>query len=684
MDFSLYGHAWQAFLMFLAGLVSILASMAGYLKTGGGEDLLQHALISFRPADTQGRATFDAPLEWNFEASTLTVRGLKHPDVGDKENRISGLHADQVTVQVDFWPWPPRIDSVTVRGMHGLKAHVQPGFLQRGGTYPSAPPFPVYVEEADIEARIGTGPALKLQECSGSVKPGNLKPDGTREILGQFSLQKLNNEDFHLAVDSQAGGRWTLRGENLNLDTRRFQTPPDAKQPEPLEVDPLALLARALLTGESGARGKIASLRVELTPRAGGRDFECEGHVAYSDLELRLPPRDVPAGEAVPSFLSWMLGGKKTLWPPWLLADSIRTGSDGRISFHMRGDRLEFNCDEGPGSAFTPITGGNALAPLESFRGSVTTDAANRPQRVVLRGFLGDSLSAELRMLRKDDGARINELLLEPRAAGAEAVKFGDPLWRFRSRVEDNSRAQGGDRPLVAFDVEIASSNRPDPSLLPPGVRDIKGRLRIEGAYRADRNLDMDVKWTDGGLVYGGETDGDHPLKEQAYGLLVTNLNKLWGAAKEPWRLQDVNLAGHIQGRFDADGRWLETELSNWGLASGTIAYKGLTTDLGKVNLGAFGSYKRVTSAEGGTEFRFKFGSPGSAEEFVWFMELGGRLKGDGTGEIRFIEEKVPLATHPDRASIPKEMIEGWWSETVRRRTILRLPGGEIERQPLK
>lgn len=67
MRISLYVHLWQAILMFLAGLIAAVGSFVGFLRTGGGEQVLQQALVSFLRT---GSAVRPSSTIWNSTSRT--------------------------------------------------------------------------------------------------------------------------------------------------------------------------------------------------------------------------------------------------------------------------------------------------------------------------------------------------------------------------------------------------------------------------------------------------------------------------------------------------------------------------------------------------------------------------------------------------------------------------------------
>jgi hypothetical protein len=234
--------------------------------------------------------------------------------------------------------------------------------------YPKGPPFPLHFEGVDCEAQVGDTPTLRLKGCRGTVNRG---PD--KELRGEFSLSELNGQPFDFRLAALPDGRWELRGTELAIDTRQVRSPPGHPKAAPGEkLEPVELLLRSLWSGEGAAKGTV-SLWVVLQPAAAGRAFACEGQLGYRGLELQLPAQDVQSW-VLPVFLEWVVGEHRGMWPRLLTADGLRTGGDGRLSFHMHGNRLNFACDEGPGSALILRRLGVDLAPLESLKGCVWTD----------------------------------------------------------------------------------------------------------------------------------------------------------------------------------------------------------------------------------------------------------------------------------------------------------------------
>ena len=345
---SYYVLAWQAGLMFLGGVVSVGASVAGYLTLGGGDLLLQQALICRIPKVS---ATFKSSA-FDWSGSKLIVLGLRGDRLTREKIAVGGLEADRCEVHLDLWPWPPRVDSVHVFGMQRLEIDVEPGFLQAPQTQDvKAPAFPIHFHDVSARIKLGHYPRLTLEDCGGMIEAG-----ASGEVKGRFSLARLNGKPFHFSIASLGGNRWVSSGEDLEIDTKILHVPGKAQE---VPMDPVARLLGALLAGETGAQGLITSLRVAVDLAVkDARPFSCEGELAYNNLSLRLPPQGAPAAVVFPSFINWMFFGRKSLWPAWVMPEEIKTGAAGRLSFHMHGQRLEFACDEGHGSGFVVKAGG--------------------------------------------------------------------------------------------------------------------------------------------------------------------------------------------------------------------------------------------------------------------------------------------------------------------------------------
>ena len=656
MQISFYAHFWQAVLMFIAGVIAIVCSFVGFLRSGGAEQLLQQALVAFM--QTGGKASFKY-LETDLRNSKLIVYELDHTDFSDGQNQVTGLHATQCEVNVDLWP-QPQVTAVKFQGLKGLRLQVQAGYLQQQQSKTlRGPKFPVLFEDVDLALKVGDGPWLELTGCSGSVERA---PAPSREPIGQFNVTKLNGQlfDFHLAT--LGGGRWEFRGTDLAIDTRQVGVARDhlPALSGDRRLDPIELLYRSLLTGESGAEGTV-SVQGYVQLAGEGRRASCEGQVAYKGLKLRMPPQEVQAG-VLPLLSEWFLGGRKASWASFLTADSIETGPDGRLAFHMHENRLEFACDEGPGSAFIARRGAEELAPLQSLKGSIVTDEEYRPREIILRGFVGAGLSGELRMRRLEPAGRFYEVLLQPRAAGADAARVEVPLWRFHSWIEDcGEKPEGaGAQALLSFGADIAAMHFQDTfKLLPPGMRDISGVLRFRGRYTTDRTLYLDgISWADGGLVYGGPEPAEpFPIVRRFYGPVFSALKPLWGGGP-PWSLQGVRLTGKAEARFDAQSEWLMTRLSDWKLHAGTVVYEGRSTDLGELGLEVLGEYSRHPDAHGSSSLSLLVApAKTGAGEDDWRMRLGGAFREDGSGVVFFEERNVPTRIHPERGKIDGQFI---------------------------
>ena len=669
---SFYIVAWQAALMLLAGAVSVFAGVAGYLMLGGGDLLLQQALISNIP---EVSPTFKT-IQFDWADSKLVVHGLRgEKPLSSQKIAVSGLESERCEVRLDLWPWPPKVDSVHIYGMKRLEIELEPGFLQEPQKKKkSVPPFPIYFHEATASVKIGDYPRLTLEDCSGELKKG-----AEGEVTGEFRLARLSGKPFSLTFASQPGNRWVTSGENLEIDTKILRAPTGKVLEAPF--DPVERLLRALFSGESAAQGTISSLRVSVEPAVtGGRPFSCEGELAYKNLSLRLPPHGAPAAAAMPIFMNWMLFGRRAIWPVWLMPDEIVTGAEGRLSFHMHDRNLEFSCDEGPGSGFAIRAGGEKFGPLESLKGSIFTDEEYRPRKVVLRGFLGNQFACDASMQRDAQGQRTFDLTVQPRVAGVDAVqKQNIPLWRFHSRVEDLSELPRGqaDTTLMRFDVEFSSQDFPVSPLLPPGVRDVKGRLFVSGRYTADRTLWLDdVTWKKGALRYGGPAALlPHP---KFYGELFAGLERMWGGASSEWWLQDLDITGKAKVEFDERNNFKGFWALDWNIHSASVTYKDTATNLGAEGLVAKGYYLPYSQEK--PALFLVAGPKADDNDFKWAFILEGDADDKGLKEIRFIEKDVPLKLHPQRNDIPGDYRHGIFSKTVSRTTVVNIVDGKLER----
>lgn len=620
------------------------------------------------------------------------VYKIWHSPISDGQNTVSGIQADVCEIGLDLWPRPD-ITGVIVRGMRDLKLEVQKGFLQKKREYPLGPPFPIVFEDVNCQLHLGNGPALKMDGCRGEIRSATpTDSSGQRgEMIGDFSLQRLNDKPFRFRLASLADGRWEFRGVDLVVDTRAMEGGPGERPGiTGRSLDPIELLLSSLLTGESGARG-VVSLGGVVQPAAEGRPFACEGRVSYKDLVLRLPSAEVQSG-ILPMFLEWMLGGRKASWPRLLMADTLSTGPDGRVSFHMYGDRLEFACDEGPGSALIAGREGVNLAPLESLKGSVLTDADYHPKEIVLRGFLGDALRGEAHMRRGAEGQGLYEVLIEPRATGADQGQLSAPLWRFHSYLEDRGKLARADRPdddTLRFSLELSAMNFVDTfKLLPPGFRDLSGRWHATGRLTVDRRLVLsDISWTDGKLVFGGPDRADpFPFVRRAYGPVMEALKPLWGAGPA-WRLDNISLRGKAEADYNDKGEWQRTRLIDWRLASGDVIYDGKSTDFGVLDLSVRGEYGRSTDHPDQAEFSFQT-SPRTErnDNPDWWMRLVGILDDTGSGIVWWKEYRVPQKIHPERDRLDKRFLRGTFGSRVYRQRTLRMENGrprEIEETAL-
>ncbi|MFH0939530.1 MAG: hypothetical protein V1899_09665 [Planctomycetota bacterium] len=664
MTISYYIHAWQGLLMFLGGISSILMAFAGYLQSGGGEELLRRALANLET----GNAQF-ANISLHWREGKLVVNGLRHADFQwpkyDPIARFSGLQAEEMSVTMDLLPWPPAIKGFTVRGMHHIAINVSESFLQSGLMQDlTGREIPtIKFEDCNLKLTIGDLEPLELSGCSGVLRreTDNQSTASPKEqrLRGSFSLSRLNDKPFDLKLESLEDGGWMLSGGEIQIDTAgtlRAKTNPFSGK-----FDPVRTLVGALFTGEMGATGTLASLRIAVQPASEKKKFNCYGEVGYRNLELRLPPSAKEAGQAVPFWLAQLIGSDVIKgdppWPRWMQVDRIRTGDRGRVAFHMANGALNFACDEGLGSALTGIRQDRVFPPLEAFKGLVETDLEGRPKRIALRGFLGSELNLETRIDIEPDRSRTYELILQPRAGNARQIVFEKPLWRFVSRVRDylavQNRAAG--TPLAEFELEGDARHFPIIAWLPPGIQDLSGHIYAKGSFDESLKLRFDkIRLDDSSsLIYGG---ADHQRLES----LSSDFGPLWKTLQAlfetdvPWKMQDLALQGEAEVQFSPDLRWQSTTLQNWSLTSGFIHHAGLTTDLGLFRIQLDGRHQQAIGPSFDSKIELRAFRPD-----LWELKLAGNWKtapGKASGGVFALTEKdIPRELHPQRKTLGTE-----------------------------
>lgn len=687
MTIRYYIHAWQGLLMFMAGVVSVLAAFGGYMKAGGGEELLRRALINLKV----GKVSFD-PIRFNWKTGEMTVTNLSHDRTFEwpQENpvaRVSGLLAENVTVRMDLLPWPPAVKSITVRGMPATEIVVSEDFLQSGKVQQwKASDLPtIHFVDCDLKFTIvknmsettGIGP-LKLTGCSGELRRG---PAG--EPRGAFSLRQLNGKPFNFKLETLEDSRWIFTGDGIQIDTTETLKVADSKRSPIDHVDPVGFLVRALFSGEMLARGTVNTLRVSVQPATESRKFVCDGEVGYSNLEFQLPKPDHVTGQALPLLLDTLLGAGSNMWPRWMQVDKIRTGDRGRVTFHMADGKLNFGCDEGVGSAFTCVRNDQTFPPLESLKGAVETDTEGKPKRILLRGFLGSELSFETRMDRSVDLSRTYELILEPRAGDSSRIAFGKPLWRFASRVQDFFDVKKlpepdeiGHRPLVMFELESDARHFPWVDLLPPGMRDVSGHMYVKGRFTDGLRLRLDTINLDdhSSFIFGGpqvSTTGG----SSDFGPLWQSLESLFGTTN-PWLLQDISLQGKAEVQFGPDLRWETTVLKDFKLSSGSISHAGLISEVGIAAPVLSATHKR---RENQSEIVIS-----AAVSNLWELKLLGTWKCEPgkicSGAFTLIEKDVPFALHPQREVLPERFVSPD-KRRVNRSTVIGIQDGKVDRE---
>ena len=642
--------------MFIAGVVSVLAAFAGYVHSGGGEELLRRELARLK----YGKAQFSS-IKFNWRSGEMAVSNLEHDNFAwPKANPVatfSGLSAANTTVKMDLFPWPPNVTRITIADMPVANRPVvaitlTEDFLQNvtlQGVQETQIP-PIEFRNCDINLTLGQFRPLALKGCS-----AELRRDSRGKLRGNFSLSELNGKPFKFKLETLEDGSWICTGEEIQLDTRGVIAA--TLNPMAGKLDPVSLLVGALFSGDLGAEGKVTSLRVEVQPAAAGRKFSCHGEVGYQSIEFRLPGADKPAAVAVPFFLDQFLGHDE-FWPHWMQVDKIKTGEKGRVEFHMADGRLDFHCDNGPGSAFTGLRQGKTLPRLESLRGTVDTDKEGRPSEIALHGFLGDQLNFETRIDLAADQSRTYQLMLEPRAGDYKRLAFGEPLWRFKSVVADNSnvdKAALNGRTMIAFELEANARHFPLKDL-PAGMQDVGGHVYAKGHFTDTQLLRFDTIGVDDGgeLVYGGPAE---PGKENGsqFGPLWQALQGIF-ATSSPWKLHDLSLQGEADVQFGPKRQWLSTVLKNWSLVSGSIIHGGLTTDLGIARIQFSANHEQVSTPPFTSKIEVTAAVPG-----LWKVQLLGDWSSEegkpAMGEFKLVEESVPLRIHPQRESIEPQFV---------------------------
>lgn len=692
MRISFYAHAWQAILMFLAGILCVLASFFGYLKSGGGEELLRRALLNI----SSGKASYQST-DFHWKEGTVEVTRLRHEDFDwpkGKDHIVSLKNLEVPRLTVQFEGFPARVDSITVSGMKiGEEYHpatatinLNEGFLQEGKVPETKPPekMPrIKFEDCDLNLSVGKGAALTLKHCG-----GELSRDANGKLRGGFSLKELNGQPFDFTLEVLENGRWVVNGGRIQLDTKG--TFKGTINPFESKVDPVGVLIKALFTGEMGAAGTINSLHVAVQPKTEHSDFACEGNIAYSKLSFKLPNASQKAGEVLPLYLSYFLGASEkeapNLWPRWMVVDQIVTGDNGRLAFHMNGSRLDFACDEGPGSALQGIIEkqGNSgvdrqeFPTIESLKGTVERDAGGAPRRVLLRGFFGDLLSFETRFERGENNARTYELWIEPRPGDSARYRFERPLWRFESRATDYFSVQSrpADLPLAEFEVEAACHGFPEPKWLPPGLTMLGGRFFAKGKlYNGDEKdtlaLRLDnVRIYDGGKLAFGKRGANaervpaedfHPFWEAFYALCATD---------KPWSINDLDASGEVAVQIGSN-RVTSLSLSRWNFASGVLSHDGTLTNFALPELRLSGEYKQTPGDEKkSARFALKGGDWSAELEGEWTHNKGSPPR----GEFSLRELSVPLSLHPQRDRLKQNPI---YANGVTRLTKITVSPGE-------
>ena len=676
--------------MFLAGCVSVIAACGGYLQSGGGEELLRRALVKLET----GKADFKS-IDFRWKRGEMVVNELRHePFNWPRENpqvRCNGLFAKTMTLKLDLFPWPPKIENITIDGMHDIDIVATNDFLQSGqlqqlrktGNLPT-----ITFRDCNLKMKFGDLNPILLTGCGGELRQSGDRgvilseenlDDRRKELRGSFSLKELNGKSFNFRLETLDDGSWLFTGSDIQLDSGVLKAPKnpfEALMSPTGKVDPVYLLVASLFSGEMGAAGKISSLRVFIQPASGTRTFMCDGEVGYNDLKFQLPPPQEKSGQVLPGLLNELLGAGETFWPRWMQVDRIRTGDGGRVSFHMADRRLNFACDEGSGSAFTGMREGVKFPPLESLKGSVEADAEGRARRIILRGFLGDELSFETRIDRMPDQKRIYELLVEPRAGDRLKIVFGKPLWRFASRVQDYTSQPESDSPRVDFELEADARHFPWLSLLPAGLQELSGHMYAKGKFTRSNQLQFETLRIDDDarLAYGG-VDEVRPDAGD-FAALWPALHAFFGTTI-PWKMQDLDLATGATVQFSNELQWETTELQKGTLQKGTLSHAGLSSDIGIAGIVFNATHKRQKVAPFASSIEARASAPSG-----WQVVLRGDWKRDAgqlSGTFNLKEENVPLALHPQREKLEPAYISAD-GRRVNRETEVTVTGSNVQR----
>jgi hypothetical protein len=674
-------HAWQALLMFVGGLFSIIGAFSGYITSGGAEELFHRALANLET----GKANFDS-LQFDWGSGEMVVRNLRHADFSlqDKTARFTGLAAKEVRVRMDLFPWPPQVKSIEVRGMADTAIAVSDDFLQKGTLNQlKAPEIPILFVDCNLRLTYGHLNPVQLSGCGGEMRRG---PAG--ELRGAFSLREFNGKPFQFKLESLVDGRWVLTGEKIEINTRAVLAA--AVNPFQGRFDPVFKLVGALFTGEMGAEGTVSLLRIVVQPATSAKRFSCDGEVGYQNLVLRLPPAEQQAGEAVPFFLWQLVGADETKgenpWPRWMQVDSIETGANGRVAFNMSEGVLNFACDEGPGSAFTGTKNAIRFPPLESFKGSVETDEDSRPRRVVLRGFFGDKLGFETRIQRGADLSRAYELIVQPRAGDSSRIEFNRPMWRFASRLKDHPNSQKAE-----FELEGNARRFPLPELLPPGMVDISGRMYAKGRMTGGKDnltLSFDNITLDDGakIVYGGQEQRGPAWLKTSFDPLWSTLEALF-STPTAWTLNELALQGRAEVRLGKNWSWQGTSLKEWKLVSGALSHAGLSTDLRLAGLQLDALHRQKENGAAEISISALVPDPSNPDKQppapLWDATLLGAWNAASetpSGAFTFTERNVPLALHPQRERLEAAHISADRRRVNRATEVAIKPDGSAQR----
>ena len=149
---------------------------------------------------SQGKAQFDS-IDFHWATGEMIVHNLRYDDFAWPKDKpvanISGVQAENLTVRLDLFPWPPVVDSIKIVNAKNLKIKLSEGFLQGGNLAAQETPDlsgaarRIQIAGVNLSCQVGNLRPLELEDCS-----GELRRAANGDLRGEISLSKLGGKPF--------------------------------------------------------------------------------------------------------------------------------------------------------------------------------------------------------------------------------------------------------------------------------------------------------------------------------------------------------------------------------------------------------------------------------------------------------------------------------------------------------